>query len=88
MKYFLHSCHDYICCATVQCSAMLVHRIRHVAKSNNLEGAASNAARHRRPAAPSDLPQSGGAPAPPASPLPTCLRMIENPKNFDANMQS
>ena len=38
-------------------------------KGQKSGGAGSNAARHRCPAAPSDLPKSGGAAAPPAPPL-------------------
>ena len=39
---------------------MYIHTFRHVPRSKNLGGAHSNAAR-RLPAAPSDLPKSGGA---------------------------
>ena len=49
--------------------------IMHVAKSKNLVGAGSNAARRHCPAAPSDLPKSGGAAATSAPPLATCLNM-------------
>ena len=38
-------------------------------KGQKSGGAGSNAARRRCPAAPSDLPKSGGAAAPPASPI-------------------
>ena len=38
-------------------------------KGQKSGGAGSNAARRRCPAAPSDLPKSGGAAAPPAPPL-------------------
>ena len=49
--------------------------LRHVAKSKNLGWASSNAARCRWPAAPSDLPKSGGVYAPP---LATCLLLIND----------
>ena len=42
-------------------------------KGQKSGGAGSNAARRRCPAAPSDLPKSGGAAAPPAPPLVACL---------------
>ena len=42
-------------------------------KGQKSGGAGSNAARRRCPAAPSDLPKSGGAAAPTAPPLVACL---------------
>ena len=45
-------------------------------QSLKIWGAGSDAVRCPWPAAPSDLPKSGGAAAPPASPLATCLLYI------------
>ena len=42
-------------------------------QGSKIRGAGSNAARCRCPAAPSDMPKSGGAAAPPASHLAACL---------------
>ena len=45
-------------------------------KGQKSGGAGSNAARRRCPAAPSDLPKSGGAAAPPAPPLGASLGLF------------
>ena len=49
----------------------VIYFIKHrdAPRVKNPGGAGSNAARRRCPAAPSDLPKSGGAAAPPAPPL-------------------
>ena len=47
-------------------------------KGQKSGGAGSNAARRRCPAAPSDLPKSGGAAAPPAPPLGASLHWIQS----------
>ena len=49
-------------------------------KGQKSGGTGSNAARRRCPAAPSDLPKSGGAAAPPAPPLGASLSQ----KNWDS----
>ena len=47
----------------------ILNRSQACAKVEKSGGTHSNAARRRLPAAPSDLPKSGGARAPPAPPL-------------------
>ena len=46
-------------------------------KGQKSGGAGSNAGRRRCPAAPSDLPKSGGAAAPPAPPLGASLKISQ-----------
>ena len=53
-------------------------------KGQKSGGAGSNAARRRCPAAPSDLPKSGGAAAPPAPPLGASLQ----PKQMEDNLSN
>ena len=54
---------------------LLVTYVQGCTKGQKSGGAGSNAARRRCPAAPSDLPKSGGAAAPPAPPLGASLML-------------